>query len=145
MKSLLLVSALFSGFTEALTAQETINLTITVTGVPSTSGVLEVGLLENEKQFLGESVEYKVIRVPATAGENKIILSNIPVGQYVVYSYHDANNNRELDENWRGAPEEAFGFSGTKKQILREPLFSELLVNVNSTITDVLINLIQAR
>lgn len=143
MKKQLLVSILLMPFTASLVAQETFDLTVTVNGIPGNKGALEVGLAKTEKQLTGETVEYRVLRRPATTGKNQVTFSNVSAGKYAIYSYHDKNNNRELDKNWRNVPEEAFGFSSPQMQPLEEPKFNELLVDVSPANSKVQVNLVQ--
>lgn len=143
MKKRLLACAILIASTNSQAAQERLALTVTITGVPANQGALVVGLVQTEQQFMGEAVEYRLLRLPAKLGKNQVLFPLVPSGKYAIFSYHDKNNNHELDENWRGIPQEAFGFSGAQQQLLEAPKFQELLIDVLPGKQEIQVNLIQ--
>lgn len=48
---------------------------------------------------------------PARPGQVTVTVRGIPPGTYAVQAYHDENENRQVDRNFFGLPEEGIGFS----------------------------------
>ncbi|MCW8876243.1 MAG: DUF2141 domain-containing protein [Kangiellaceae bacterium] len=144
-KALIILSCLVILSTNSLasTSNKLIDLKIEITGVPNTTGALEIIVMNSETQFSGDATEYLVIRKAAQLGKNRFLIPQLPAGEYAIVVYHDENNNRELDENWRGIPQEAFGFSGNHTRLLEDPSFSDMRVKVNASENRIQINLIR--
>ena len=64
-------------------------------------------------------------RMNATKGDLKIVIHDLPAGEYAIASYHDENGNGKLDTNALGLPEEGYGFSNDARGMFGPPKFSE--------------------
>ncbi|MBB1390840.1 DUF2141 domain-containing protein [Shewanella sp. SG44-6] len=62
-----------------------------------------------------ESVCGSKLRSTLAKPINKVIFTNIPVGQYAIRFFQDENNNGTLDTNLFGMPSEGYGFSNNAK------------------------------
>ncbi len=112
----ILYALLFSAlFLPALLAQDstatTFNLTITITGFENDKGSAMVALINSRESWQTEGTSFKNA-IPKIE-KKKVVLSfnDLPKGIYGVKVYHDANDNRKLDTNFIGIPNEAYGFS----------------------------------
>lgn len=74
-----------------------------------------------EKDFLEKSIETKSLTV---SGDKVAVSFNLPPGEYAVSTYHDLNNNRELDRRFYGKPKEPYGFSNNVRP-LGKPSFDK--------------------
>ncbi|WP_435415166.1 DUF2141 domain-containing protein [Polaribacter aestuariivivens] len=94
--------------TNAVTAQNT--KTITVTVVNATSDTGEIGFaLYNKDNFMGKPIEGK--RSEIVDGKSTVVFENVPSGVYAVTCYHDKNNNNKMDFSSNGMPLEDYGAS----------------------------------
>jgi uncharacterized protein (DUF2141 family) len=64
-------------------------------------------------------------RMNANKGDLKIVIQDLPAGNYAIASYHDENGNGKLDTNALGMPEEGYGFSNDARGTFGPPKFSE--------------------
>ena len=84
-------------------------LSITVDGVRAAQGAVRVALFDAADRFLKRALQ--TASAPATEGATTLALRDLAAGDYAVAVYHDANDNRKLDQNMMGIPVEAAGFS----------------------------------
>lgn len=62
---------------------------------------------------------------PARPGQVTVTLRGIPPGTYAVQAYHDENENRQIDRNFFGLPEEGIGFSNDAPIRFGPPSFAD--------------------
>lgn len=98
--------------TPSLCTREAGNITLRVSGVQSSSGLITAVLYgDNPDDFLVRGRRLQRVRVPATGGTTELCMSVEEPGTYAIGLYHDENGNRRFDKNWVGIPAEGFGFS----------------------------------
>lgn len=106
-----------SSFIQATQASE--ELTVVVSGFPPQGGteksihdegVAVVKLFRKHDDVMGKS--YLTIQAPISAGKSIAVFKKLPYGEYALVSFHDENNNGEVDHNFLGFPVEPLGFSG---------------------------------
>ncbi len=85
------------------------DLTIQIDQFKSVQGNLMVALYDKAANFPYQPVRAR--KVAVQAGDNPIQFTDLPVGDYAVAVYHDANNNGHIDQNGAGIPTESYGFS----------------------------------
>ncbi|MBW2960515.1 DUF2141 domain-containing protein [Mesonia aestuariivivens] len=107
MKAILICLMIALG--EFVIAQETTNLTIKVENISNDEGQLMVGLY-TENNFLTKKPPYSQ-QVKIKNGKATIIFNDVPVGEYGICSFHDANANQKMDFQANGMPVEDYGIS----------------------------------
>ena len=85
------------------------DLTIQIDQIKSVEGNLMVALYDKAANFPYQPVRAR--KVAVQAGDNLIQFTDLPIGDYAVAVYHDANNNGHIDQNEVGIPTESYGFS----------------------------------
>lgn len=86
------------------------DVVVEVTGLRAGTGHLYVAL-QTEGEFmrsgtLGTRVEN------ASAGAHRVVISNVPAGDYAVAVWHDTNGNAVFDRGPNGLPLDGWAFSG---------------------------------
>ena len=99
-------------------------ITIDVTNVRNSKGQIHVGLCPKDK-FLGKACPYEA-SAPAHTGTTSVTIAAVPPGDYAAQSFHDENNNREIDRvAVIGIPKEGVGFSRDAKIRMGPPKWDE--------------------
>lgn len=79
--------------------------------------------------FLKKSIKTKSI----AATEKKVSVEfDLPSGEYAVSTYHDLNNNNELDRYFIGKPKEPYGFSNNVRT-LGPPSFEKCMFTLDNS------------
>jgi len=85
------------------------NLTVRIENAVIGRGYLMIAVNNNEADF--PNTGFRVLRIAVTDQVMVVVFSNLPMGQYAVSVYQDANDNGKLDTNIFGIPTEKYGFS----------------------------------
>ena len=110
----------------ATPSAKTYTLTVVVEGVNNEDGNIGVLVFQNDKGWPEDRlVAMKDVVVPARPGIVKVIVPDLPGGEYAVSVAHDANKNRKLDKNFIGKPKEQWGLSNNPHAVLKAPPFSK--------------------
>ncbi len=119
----LLIYSFFLAF--ALVSSDTGNhtLTVQVDGLKNDTGQLILALFDNEKDYLNKAVSISKLKI--SQGKALHNFSDLPVGQYSVSTFHDANSNGKLDKNGLGIPKEEYGFSNNSNAKFGPPSFEK--------------------
>lgn len=107
--ALLLVMVIF---TTAFTIAQDIggnSVEFNISGIGSDDGKMMIGLYDSENNWLKKTSNSKMTQIKN--GKSTVIFENIPNGTYAISSYHDENDNDELDTNFLGIPSEDIGSS----------------------------------
>lgn len=89
-------------------------------------GVCQVCLFNNAASFNGDGgTPVQCVQAPVKDGLSEARFENIPPGAYAIMVFHDANNNRKLDQNFLGIPKEGYGASRNKLPFAGAPGFEE--------------------
>ena len=94
-------------------AEETSSLTVTVNGIETVSGTINLGLFDEAGYESGAAVDGAMVAVDG----NTVTVSfeGLAPGQYGLKLYHDINDNGQMDTNPFGMPTEPYGFSNNAK------------------------------
>ncbi|MGB0933007.1 MAG: DUF2141 domain-containing protein [Lishizhenia sp.] len=98
-------------------------LTVNVKNVPSSNGKILLGIYNSASSFPKQDGTYKNVVVKAVKGTTKIVVNNLPKGNYAIALYHDANSNSVMDKNFFGVPTEYYGFSNDARETFSAPSF----------------------
>ena len=125
MKKILLITI----FTTALFSA---NLTIEVTNILNTNGVISIGVYNTDESFATKGKEVVGVKVDAVKGSVKYSFKDLPDGTYGISLFHDENKNGELDKNFLGIPSEGYGLSNNVRPSFRGANFKESKFELNS-------------
>ena len=86
-------------------------LTVEVSGIKETKGMISVGLYSDKEGFPDKGKEYKGKDVEVTDQTIVYTFKDVPFGTYAIAIFHDTNSNTKLDKNFLGIPKEGYAFS----------------------------------
>lgn len=110
-------------------------LAVTVRGVANDDGHVLVAACTPET-FLGAQCPYTG-RAPAEKGEVRVLVSGIEAGAYAIQSFHDENDNLDIDRNLLGLPREGMGFSRNAPMRFGPPRFEDAVVQITGDRSEV--------
>ncbi|HKO77037.1 MAG TPA: DUF2141 domain-containing protein [Flavobacterium sp.] len=113
----------------SLMSAQNVNLTVSVSGLKSDTGVLKVGLYNSDGTFLKST--YKSITSEIKKNGATITFVGIPKGEYGISTYQDENSNGKLDKNMMGIPSEDFACSNDAKGFMGPPKYEDAKFSVN--------------
>lgn len=110
---IIITSLLFIGqFPSKTQKQTTGTITVQISGIEESKGMLYLSLYDNTKGFPNSKKSVvKTYRIKATKGKQNFKIPKITYGQYAISCFHDANSNEKLDTNFLGIPKEKVGTS----------------------------------
>ena len=113
----------------SIMSAQNVNLTVSVSGLKSNTGILKVGLYNSEGTFLKST--YKSITSDIKSNGATVTFVGIPKGEYGISTYQDENSNGKLDKNMMGIPSEDFACSNDAKGFMGPPKYEDAKYNVN--------------
>lgn len=122
-------------------SQNLCNLTLTVSNIESTDGVLQIFIHQGPDGFPREKMYRVVIHPDVQKEKTTLIIPNIPYGSTAVSVLHDENKSGKMDFNWAHMPAEKFGFYRNYKVTLSAPKYEDVAFDINSETMDILIEL----
>lgn len=105
------------------TAADPRSITIIVTNVRNDHGHVIVAICPADK-FLATTCPYSA-SAPAHPGTTTVTFVDLPPGDWAAQSFHDENNNREIDRALFGIPKEGVGFSRDAKIRMGPPKWAD--------------------
>ncbi len=96
-----------------------------ISQLPNSRGVVRCALFASERGFPDEPKQASAWAIVNIVG-NKALCKFVGIkpGVYALSFFHDENNNKQLDTNWLGMPEEAYGASNNPEPRLGPPRFA---------------------
>ena len=128
MKGIILTLFIINLFSATPVLAQTTSLEVNVNNIKSKKGSIRVGLFLNEKDFLKNAVEGKVVKIPGS--EVTVVFENLKPGDYALSVIHDENENGELDSNAFGIPKEGFAFGNNSMGAFGPPTFEKAKVEL---------------
>lgn len=104
-------------------ADDSGDLTVELRGLSSDEGSLAVALYDSSKNWLGKRVMGEVTQI--VDGKATVIFKAVPYGTYAISSFHDENNNEELDAGLFGIPKEPYASSRGAKGMFGPPQWED--------------------
>lgn len=103
------------------------DLTVQFENIPSDRGEILYLLFSSENGFPDEvKKSFKEGKISALEGtKGKLIIKDLPPGDYALSVFHDENKNGKLDTNFLGIPQEGFAFSSNPKIYFGPPHFKK--------------------
>ena len=104
----------------------TLTLHVRMKGFENTDGEAGVAVWNAARGF-PEEIEHAVATTYVTIQDGAAVarFDQLEPGRYAITVYHDKNDNRRFDKNWRGRPKEDWGVSNNVRPRLRAPRFTE--------------------
>ena len=105
-------------------------LTVKITNIKNTKGVIEIGLYNDKDDFPTPNKQYKKVRRKIFSNKLIYTFDELPHGKYAVAIYHDENKDNKCNRNFVGVPTEAYAFSRNFRPWLSAPEFSDCSIGV---------------
>ena len=129
---LILVMTLAVSLTAALASEKaTADLVLHITGFGSDQGKAMVAIVNSEKNFDSDGPPYLAMILPIRNQEATQTVT-LPLGEYAVKVYHDANENGQLDTLIFGIPKEKYGFSNNARGSMGPPPYEKAKFTLES-------------
>jgi len=121
---------------------ETTDLTIEFKNLRNDKGTIRLALF-NSKDGYPTKGENAFRKATATIKDKtgKIIIKNIPVGNYAAAVLHDENDNNKMDFHFYGAPKEGYGASNDAKGSFGPPTYEDAAFKVEGKESKIIINM----
>lgn len=110
---------------------KTSKLTIEIHGLKSDKGTVKIGVYNSEGKWLSSSQFRQSSDI--VDGTVVVVFENIPMGTYGISTYHDENNNLELDTNLFGIPSEPYASSRGAKGRFGPPKWKDAKFEIISS------------
>lgn len=124
MKNLLLILAIiFSGILTTNAQEESVDLTINISGLNSDKGNLLIGLYNKKESFLKKHFKDDIVKIKDK--KSVVIFKGLPKGEYAVSFVHDENNNKKMDTNMFKIPKEDYGCSNNARGFMGPPKYDD--------------------
>lgn len=102
------------------------NLVVKGNGTSNNAGTYRCLIFKSAKGFPKDptqAIQFDNGTIAANVGT--CVFENLPAGTYAVSTFHDKNNNSQLDTGLFGAPKEKYGFSNNASKPFAPPDFAE--------------------
>lgn len=121
MYTLLLYFILIAGFA----SNENPQLAIEIQNIEVVEGYIRIGVFNSEEKFLKRNSTFKNYIIAVESNTEKIVIDDLPKGEYAFILYHDINSDGKMNRKLIGIPKEPFGFSNNVRPKLAKPTFEE--------------------
>lgn len=111
------------------------HFTVEVSNLVADKGSVYLGLYDKKLGFLKEQAAIAYAKVKVKGNKVSYTFKDLPVGEYAVAVYQDANSNGKCDRNMVGYPTEGFGFSKNYRPKLSAPSFDAVKIAVQQSTT----------
>ena len=115
------------------------DLTIEIAGMKDAKGKVLVAVYNRAEDFLKQPT--RTAAVDAQTGKVKLVIADLPPGDYALSVFQDKNGNGELDTNLIGMPIEPYGFSNDAAGNYGPPSFEQSVVHLLAAGRQLTINL----
>ena len=105
-------------------ADESLTLTVRVTGASPNKGQAVLTLFTSKENFLKEPHTTRIIPINSD-GQVTMQLKELKPGRYAVSVYYDADNSGHLNTGLFGIPTELVGFSNNARSLFGPPSFKK--------------------
>jgi uncharacterized protein (DUF2141 family) len=125
MKNIIVAFAMIGLATGAMSQTK---LQVTVNNIRGVKGNIMVGIFDSNENFLKKPLDGRMVQ--ASGDSITVVFQNLKPGKYAVSVLHDANKNKDLDQNKLGIPKEGFGFSNNVTGAMGPPSFERALIDL---------------
>ena len=117
------------------------DLTINITNIKKSSGIIFVGVYDNSATFLSPKGIKKRMELKANTGGVSHTFEGLPEGDYAISGFHDEDGDGELKKNFLGIPQEPIGLSRDARGRFGPPEFSDAVFTLPQKGTELTITL----
>ncbi len=103
---------------------------VTLTHFNSDEGMARVGLYNNPSDFLNK--EFKTLETTIQNGVATVTFTDVPDGIYAISSYHDEDNNGQLNMRMGIIPAEDYGCSNNARGFFGPPKWEDAQFEVQN-------------
>jgi uncharacterized protein (DUF2141 family) len=114
---------------------KTYDLAITITGIKSNEGKIQIGLYNKKESFPHVDGQYRLYYFDVKGFSGVYTIRDLPKGEYAVAIFHDKNSDKICNTNFLGVPKEGFGFSKNFKPRLSSPDFEDCKIVLDSNMS----------
>ena len=107
------------------------NLTVIISGLKNNKGDVRIGLFNSEESYKGKKEKFKGAIIEIRNKKVKWEVKNIPLGNYAIKTFHDENQDDDVDTKL-GIPSEGFGFSNNPSILFGPPSYKKAKFIFNS-------------
>lgn len=134
---LLLLGNTFSNKTNS-----TGTIDLEIQNIQQAKGSVLIAIYRGEENFLedGQEIVTKAVLVEKE-GALTVSFDNLAFGEYSIAIYHDVNDNKKLDTNLVGIPNEPYGFSNDARSKWGPPKYRDAQFNLNQNRQEMVIQL----
>ncbi|MFT5755689.1 MAG: hypothetical protein ACI9LM_000401 [Alteromonadaceae bacterium] len=142
MKALFLFIVLLSSTSHLVAIEhQQGELKVTVNGAKNNNGKIEVHLFNNKAQFKNKIPPLLICKAKIKRLKSECTFKDITYGSYGVFSFHDENQNGNVDFSLFGDPQEKLAISGVDLVTNSDPIFKDSQFLFNSQRGQIFINL----
>ena len=123
----------------ALAQASASSITVDVGNVRSARGRVLVDICP-QNRFLKDGCIYHGEAL-AQAGTTRVIVPNVPPGDYAAQAFHDENTNGNIERGMFGIPKEGVGFSRDARIVLSPPKWRDAVFSHAGTDASIRFNL----
>ncbi len=105
---------------------------VNILGVENNKGIVRIGLYNEKANFPIYEKHFKGVSINANTTGVRYTFTNIPMGTYAIAVWQDKDDNKVINKNFFGAPNENYGFSKNIYGSFGPPDFDEVSFKVNS-------------
>ncbi len=103
---------LLTGLATLISAPPSSKVEANIRGIRGGAGTIRCALYKGARGFPSEQTRaFKVATSKVRDAKARCVFPDVPKGQYAIAVFHDANDNRKLDKNFFGVPQEGYGAS----------------------------------
>lgn len=105
--------------------------TVEITNIAVNGGKVYLAIFSNAEEFRKEEPKYLFeLQDTRTAMSQEV---SLPLGEYVITAFQDANNNKQMEYNFLGIPRESFGITNWDGRGFPSRNFNNQKITVNNT------------
>ncbi|QFU76463.1 DUF2141 domain-containing protein [Halioglobus maricola] len=115
-------------------AEETGVIDFELSGLATASGSVYVSFYDSEDTWLGDATVTRVVLDVEQSRDEEIVKGSVelPVGEYAISLYFDANGNGEMDTNFIGIPKEPVAMSNNAKARFGPPKYKDAVFTLTA-------------
>ena len=103
-----------------------------ISGHTVNGGYIYGAIYQSDETFLNLEKSYKTFVVNSESKDLLIIMPRLEPGDYAITLFQDSNNNKKLDTNFIGIPNEPVALSNNHRPRFGPPKFSKAKVTIPS-------------
>lgn len=107
-------------------------LEVTVKNIQELKGTIRMSVYSGEDNFMKKNPISKEVKV--TGKEVTVVFENVKPGEYAISTYHDVDDNKELDTGFMGIPQEPYGFSNDARGSFGPPSYEKAKFKVDGNV-----------